>query len=263
MKALALLTIALITAPQGEEITLRFRPKKGEVYTYTTTTTVRSTTTGTAAGDGQNGTPTQSVVRSAMKVLESNGKTIKLLSTLDDVKSVSASGAQGMKMTLVMTPFGQLIGTEVEGGGEIGVMAGNALKSSMKLTPSFPEKPIRVGATWDVEIDLADMFANLFGDQMKVKGEAKANLAMSLTKIEVVEGTKLAVVNLKMAKDLIVTYNDQEIPVSWNVEVTSRINAATGMNVSQESRQSQTMKFGPEMTVTMNIDSVVNLEPKK
>jgi hypothetical protein len=152
---LSLSAIALGSAQDGDSVTLRLKPKKGTTYVYES---VQETAAQGASGP-------KNVSTSSMKVLQSDGKTIKLQSTIDkiDAKQAGLEALKGMKTVMTLTPLYKFVSISSTGGGAIGKATAQNVEMAMKMTPSFPQQAIRPGYSWNMPVDFKSLLTKMCG----------------------------------------------------------------------------------------------------
>lgn len=257
---LALLACSLlaVTSVGLQEVTLRLKPKKNSVYTYTTITEVASSTTGDLK-------LTKSFVTTSMKVISSDKNEIRLLTTIEDIKSDArgAADAKAMKTTFIVDPVWRFKDVSVEGGGASGQVLVNSLKSALRIGPIFPEKSVRPNDQWTVELDVADLFASMYDGFMKVKGEAKALMTNKLLSIEERDGRRIALLRTSFDTQFSLSLGTRELPATWKLETTSEVDLQTGMSVGQRSEQTQVVDMPEGKKLTIVTKSATTLDSLK
>ncbi len=257
LSALALIASSLIAAPGLQDATLRLKPKKNQVYTYTTISDV-------ASGTGELKS-TSSHVTTSMKVISVGKDEIKLLTTIEDIKSDArgAAEARAMKITYTASPLWQIKDVTAEGGGASGQVLVNSLRAALMVSPAFPEKAVKPGDEWSIELDLAQLFASMYDGFLKVKGEAKAPLKIKLAKIETKEDRKVAVIETTMDAAFALDLSGREAPATWKIESTADFDLQTGMSVSQKVTQTQTVDVGNGSKLTIVTKTTTTLDSVK
>jgi len=254
----ALVALICLLPQAEEEVTLRVKPRNGSTYTYSTVSTV------TSKVPGLTGTPSESLTKATMKVVESNDKQVRFETTINDIKAEGGSNLKGSKLLYTMTPLGELTDISGTGGGEVLPVIAAGLKGSLKLTPRFAERAVKVGDSWETEVDLAPVFASAFGTSTALKGDTKTNLTCTLEALPREGRARFAVIKYLLSKQVTVAFGTNEVVLLWNLEGTTRYEVGTGMIVKQDSIQTQTFtrpgESAPMMTVS--IVSKINLEPK-
>ncbi len=258
MKLIALtLGAGLLMAGNVQETTLRLKPKKNAVFTYTTISDVSSS----SAGDP---TSTRSHITTSMKVISSTKDEVRLLTTIDDIRSETrgANEAKAMKITYVLTPLWQFKDVTAEGGGPSGQVLVNTLKVGLQISPAFPDKPVKPGDEWTIDLDLAQLFASMYDGFLKVKGAAKAPMKIKFTGIETKEGVKLAVLEATMDAAFTLDLSGRDRAATWKIESTAQFDLSNGMAVDQKVTQTQSidMPGGKKLNIvtksTTTLDSV-------
>lgn len=255
MKLLATLAIAL-AIPQGGEVVLRIQPKAGAVYHYQTQTKVKVDV------DGQHVPESSSEAKSTLTIKEVNekGASMEMVTTEFKGSQDVPIEAKDIKMAYTMTPLGQLSAIKVEGGGETGKVMAATLKGAMKFNAFFPEKAVRVGEAWKVDLDLSDMFTNLPGIEMTIaKEDAVGTMHAKLDKLS--DG--IATVSLSMKKKMRVTAAGTEFPIDWTLTCTYDLETESGMTVKQVANQKQILTLPNSMIMNLGLNTVMTrIEPK-
>lgn len=258
MKLIALtLGAGLLLSANVQETTLRLKPKKNAVFTYTTISDVSSSATSSPNAQ-------RSHITTSMKVISSTKDEVRLLTTIDDIKSEArgAADAKAMKITYVLTPLWQFKDVTAEGGGPSGQILVNSLKAGLQISPVFPEKAVKPGDEWTIDLDLAQLFASMYDSSLKVKGEAKAPMKIKFVGIETKDGVKLAVLEATMDSTFTLQIAGRDALSTWKIESSAQFDLANGMAVDQKVTQTQSIdvpgsrKLNIVTKTTTTLDSV-------
>lgn len=176
---LALGLLIPATTLAQESVLLRLKPKSGSVFVYDS---IQETS---MSGIGKP-TTQKSALTTTMKVLSSTTQSVQLQSTLSNIKgnAPELQALKTFKMTSSISPLYKIISAKASRGGATGTQIAKGMEMAMKMSPSFPAKPIRVNDTWSMSVDLSEMFTALGLSGVKMVGKSTLNIKITLSKIE-------------------------------------------------------------------------------
>ncbi|MEQ1822792.1 MAG: hypothetical protein ABL949_09790 [Fimbriimonadaceae bacterium] len=168
---------------QPATVLLRVQPKVGTTCVYDQTMTMNMVVPGAPA----NKTTNQTVM--TLKVIKSNAKEV-----VEEIRTKSDSNKimNGVVTTLTLSPSAEILNFKTDSKDPMIVQLYDALKSSMKLNPAYPTHPVKVGDSWKVTLDLAEMFEAMGKGQITVTQGGKVSMNIKLTGFGTVKSRRVA-----------------------------------------------------------------------
>ena len=245
-----LAAFVLGSAQGGDSITLRLKPKKGTTYVFET---VQETAAQGAAGP-------KNVSTNSMKVLQSDGKTIKLQSTIDKIESKQpgVEALKGMKTVMTLTPLYKFVSITSAGGGAAGKAAAQNVEMAMKMTPSFPQQAIRPGYSWSMPVDFKAMMSKMSAGAIVVEGPGIITFKVTFARLDRKAGKATAVLKINAKSTLNVTAQGQKLKIDFDFAGENVVDVASGMATSTSATVKQGMS-GTRGSGTMTSKSTTRL----
>lgn len=265
---IAVLLAISIASSQGS-VSLRLNPGIGSRLNYETrvSTSIK----------GQQQTATQTL-RQRMEVLKKTAAGFRLRTTITSV-DVTGSGPMagakgqmqkallGKSWTADISATGRSSNVSASGGSET-----QAMLAALQATDAgfmgilYPERPVRVGASWSGTLNLAKVFKSLPGGNMfQVKRGGTIPIKYTLSRLENFGGKSTAVVSFSMKGNTAFTMNmpskagstqPQDMTLSFGSNGIARIETLTGLPTSVTSVANMDMNLGGVSVTQKMVSSV-------
>jgi hypothetical protein len=202
------------TPSAGGGVTLRLKPKKGDVYVLENV----------SEQGGQTTTMTMNTT-----IVESNDSTVVMESTFSGT-GAQAEQMKGMKVIVTSSPRYEIQGVKVDSKDPMVAQFAKGMETGMKMMPVFPEKEVKPGETWKGSFDLGKMMKDM-GLPATFKGDTNMDLSFTFKGVEEREGRKVAIVTQKANDKFNMTMMGQEQEMTMALDGETAYDLESGMAV--------------------------------
>ncbi len=155
--------------------------------------------------------------------------TVPKNSPMAGMKSMLESQGKGIKMTYVMDATGKIVSvkTAADKGNAVAAAAqGMAQGMSQQMGGlNLPNRPIRVGESWTVNLDMGKLMAGSNARGMKVKGTMPTTMKL----LGVTGGVARLGMTIKGTMTMTMPQQNQKVTTSTSGSGTSTVDVATGL----------------------------------
>ncbi|MCU0315771.1 MAG: hypothetical protein MUC92_04180 [Fimbriimonadaceae bacterium] len=273
--ALVLVAVAALVLPavaRNQATTMRMAVAEGDAYLVTTTSKSKISITGAMEQELNMGsTATYTMTFGAEKdswraatldnmTVKSEGEAIPGV----DPDAMSAAAAK-VSMTMLVSPRGEVKDVKSASDDPEAVAAAGSISSGLKSLGLngfvFPETEVKVGDTWEVQVDLAPIIEASSGGQVTATN-GKLPIKYTFVATETVEGTQVHRITFSYAGTMDIE-NAMVGPGKAKTESkgTIWIDAKTGFMFRSDSVNKIIMELGP-VSVDVSVDQKMTAKKK-
>jgi hypothetical protein len=141
-------------------------------------------------------------------------------------------------------------------------MVAKGLAIAMKLSPPFPDKPVKLGYTWKMQIDFNEVMSSMFPGKVRILGNSKIPIVLKLAKVAKVGDKTLVTIGMSGAGKMLFEAQGQKTPVEIQLGANVDIDLSTGMHVAGSMHLNERIG-APSASVQIVADTVSKLRTKK
>jgi hypothetical protein len=255
----ALLLLGGAGATQGS-VTLKFHPPVGKSYHYQMSM-ISSTEMGKSASPmGMN---TQMDIN--MKVVSRTGDITSLETRMSNMK-MNGAGASAVQGAMEKKMSGMVVKTQVDGQYRTKSVNGSSMDSMLSgfSGVTFPNHPVKIGDTWNSNLDLGKALGGMTGSMPGMKINGNIPIHIRLSGFSHGGGRAQAEIHFTMKGDVTMSMSagpngkPMNMKMSMDGSGTNLVELATGMPTTSKSIIAMTMEVGgmhlvQHMTQNMNL----------